>query len=120
MAEASLDDQPQNKRHFHSLFIRCSGKHDEKKHYTAVGLQQSQEKKDARIILYMLIVDENTEQVTVIEHDSENAILQCSGGLFDPNGNMTVIDPMRKSMTGTLNNCRMDFTIYERPARDIK
>ena len=38
MAEASLDDQPRNKRHFRSLFIRCLGKHDEKKHYTAVGL----------------------------------------------------------------------------------
>ena len=128
MAEAQADDQsqskpecqPESERAFTALFIRCLGKHNEMKHYTVFGVRQSSKTATVWINLYKLIVDERIQQVTVIEHDSESVMLQSSGGLFDPTGKMTVIDPVENKVRGTLDNHRIDITIMEQPVDNIR
>ena len=120
MAAAQSDDRFCGKRALQSLFIWCLGKHNEMKHYTAFGLPRSQPGMvDVSTNLYKLIVDERIEQVTVTKHDSEDIILQSSGGLFNPAERMTFSDPVKNFITGTLDNCRIDFTIFETPSKSI-
>ena len=114
MAEAQVGGQSQGEREFHTICVRCFGKHNEMKHYIAFGMRKSQSgTADDSINLYKLIVDERMEQVTAIEYDSENLVLQSSGGLFDPTGRMTVIDPVNNKVRGTLDDHRIDVTTTE-------
>ena len=121
MAEAQPDDQSQSKGRYHGLFIRCIGIHDEMKHYIGFGIPYSETRtRKETINLYKLIVDERIEQVTVVEHDSENVLLQSCGGLLDSAGKMTVIDPMQNAFRGTLDNSIIDFKIREQPVQHIR
>ena len=121
MAEAQSGNQSQGGHEYHTIFIRCCGKHDEIKHYIAFGMKQTQPgSADVTVNLYKVLVDERIEQVTVLELDSENVILQSSGGLFDPIGKMTVIDPVKNKVRGTLDNHRIDVTIMKKPIDYIK
>ena len=114
MTEAQVGGQSQGEREFHTICVRCFGKHNEMKHYIAFGMRKSQSgTADDSINLYKLIVDERMEQVTAIEYDSENLVLQSSGGLFDPTGRMTVIDPVNNKVRGTLDDHRIDVTTTE-------
>ena len=121
MAESQSGNQSQGGHEYHTIFIRCCGKHDEIKHCIAFGMKQTQPgSADVTVNLYKVLVDERIEQVTVLELDSENVILQSSGGLFDPRGKMTVIDPVNNKVRGTLDDHRIDVTIMEQPVDRVR
>ena len=62
------------------IFIRCFGQHDQIKLYKVFGLDHtlSSAEKGTAENLFKIIINESVEQVTLMEHDSENILLQSS------------------------------------------
>lgn len=89
------------------IFIRCFGQHDQIKLYKVFGLDHTLPiaEKGTAENLYKIIINESVEQVTLMEHDSENILLQSSGGLFDSESQMTIIDPVNNTLKALINKC---------------
>lgn len=97
------------------LYIRCDGIHDQIKLYSVFGTDFSQNTtgsttKRCSKVIYKIIVKEPTEEVTVVEPDTEEVVVHSSGGLFQPNGRISILGGVGGQVVAVIDEQRLVTT----------